>query len=206
MSEPEALKQYSFTEKRPLTRRELSKFAQVAAQFDLQPGFEYQDELAMSTKELLDEHVDATFPTSRQSYVGKEHFWQLSDELEQARVRGTWLLTALCLPVKNYDGFMPHEMGIKVLPRKRAGMPYPPAKAILRSKNGVEHELLQTEGFKDIVHPDLLDFVVEVGSVLDLSEDTARQSEFLTRKISDDLVVYAGRLSQWTNHQLTFEV
>jgi hypothetical protein len=94
--------------------------------------------MAISKREQrLTSHIRATYPDTVESYLGKEHFWALGEEVGLKKFSSGELFTELCFPIKGnvrlhkYERpapVDPDEIGLDIKTRRDIGMAMPPVR------------------------------------------------------------------------------
>ncbi len=123
----------------PLSDRDLYDLADFAGRMGLVPIFEVPQLVVRSNRRpdhemVLQKHIDATRPRSRDGNLAKEHLWALGEEVGIARKVTGRLFVQLCFPISpgaryhsdRVRAIPPNELGLDVKTRLDVGMTYPP--------------------------------------------------------------------------------
>ena len=122
----------------------------------------------------LRRHLEATKPTSRESFIGKEHLHHIADQVGQSRQQAGRLYKQLVSPraVKRWSSdfarsYSPEQLGLVVSFRRKEGFPEAPRGVIQNQPPQYRrHSPPQ-------VDPNL---IIQVGGIIDLANNPERTS------------------------------
>jgi hypothetical protein len=135
-------------------------------------------------EELLQLHLQETFPTSLEGWLGKEHFWDLGDRTEIPRHTAGKLFMELCFPIKNkarrvedVQTIDPTDLGLVISTRCEQSRPYPPVlvATMSTSMRAFAHFERRGIGIWQNTQP-LADTIIQAESVVHFANDVAAHS------------------------------
>lgn len=170
---------YTFRPRESLSGDALVEAARKLSRYAGRLGFVLETPInAVTPDEELENHYQETYPpTTRESFIAKEHFWKIGEEIGLGRKATGAVFTKLVYPMRAKTAHWqadeiidPDRVGLITKSRKEVGMPLPPRKINLKGGGTTKSQYMHRErknGFK--LPPQ--DVVIQVGSLIDLSEN-----------------------------------
>lgn len=112
----------TFQADRELQAKQIRALTLHAGRLGLHPLFD-PGSAPLTREEIVETYARATFPTSPESFLGKEHFRVIGDDLEIPRRHSSRFFTHTAFPLNVNTIAEPSKMGLKVVSRDEAGMP-----------------------------------------------------------------------------------
>jgi hypothetical protein len=171
---------FSFRPREGLSGDALIQAAQKLSRYAGRLGFVLETPLdTVTSDEELDNHYQETYPPStRESFIAKEHFWKIGEELGMDKRASGAVFTRLVYPMRAKSAIWQAEdivdpigrVGLVIRSRKEVGMPLPPPGINLKGGGTTKSQYMHKEKKNGTKLPPQ-DVVIQVGSLIELSEN-----------------------------------
>lgn len=186
-----------------LSDEEVVRAARQIAKYALRRGFELGSTLPVLTSDdELEEHYQETYPPrSRDSYIGKEHFWRAGEEVGLDRRISGGLFGRLAYPLmtkaKSWHAdeiIEPTKVGLVIRDRKDVNVPQPPTGVNLTAGGRTNSQLLHIDRGGNNLPPQAI--VIQVGGIIDLADNPTITAAIagLSGVTFEHFTRFAGRL------------
>jgi len=162
--------------------------------------------MASEREQQLAAHLQATHPISRGSFLGKEHFWALGEEVGIQRRHSGVLFNELCFPVEgnphvaysdNLTPLDPATLGLVIRNRHQIGMPDPP----FSLGTNYPPKALMARGLRPMAAGEasrlVTATVVQMQGIIDLAQRPETPHSYISAKSLESLSMLTPRLVEF---------